>query len=157
MRYHSNLLSIKWYLVSIFVMNLFVSLSCYAEIFKWVDANGQTHYSDKKVESGNSKVELMSVSPTLNLIPKVSVPASTSRQDSKQQELSATHSQVNNSSKSRMASESSKKRGGMEEDVDYRCSLARRVISGEAKLVNGEATGEHEIKVAKRDIRKFCN
>ncbi len=33
-----------------------VSFSCYAELYKWVDKNGKTHYSDKNPNIGNEEV-----------------------------------------------------------------------------------------------------
>jgi len=152
----NNILGITRYLISIFVMILFVSSNCYAEVYKWVDANGHTHYSDKKVDAGQSKVESLDVKPLLNLIPKVSTPNPNAKESVSSQ--SRPRNQDIQQEKTQTKSKhSANSRGQKNDHVDYRCNLARRVISGEAKLVNGEPTGEHEIMVAKRDIRKFCN
>jgi len=154
MKLPNNIPGIKRYLLSIFVMFLLVSLNCYAEVYKWVDANGLTHYSDKKVDTGQSKVETLQVKPLLNLMPKVTTPNLNTEESSQ----SRPKNHVEQQKKTQVTTKSSTRGGGQKnDDVDYRCALARRVISGEAKLINGEPTGQHEIKVAKRDIRKFCN
>ena len=46
---HSNL---KQYLLGSYLILLFVASNNSAEIYKRVDANGKTHYSDKKIDAG---------------------------------------------------------------------------------------------------------
>ncbi len=134
------------YLSSICITFFVFSTCVHAEIYKWIDANGQIHYSDKKVDAGKSKTEVLKVMPSLNIMPKASSPKLIS-QDKKQkplQELTEKETVVDVVKKNER------------ETVDYRCELARRIISGDARLINGLPTGQYEIEVAKRDIRKFC-
>lgn len=112
----------------------------HAEIYKWTDENGKVHFSDNKRAVGKSKAEEVKVNTSLNLIPTVHLPDSEDRASSA-------------SDKSTQKSLTSKNKPS----VDYRCKLARQIINGEVALVNGLKTSAHEIKVAKRDISKFCN
>ena len=56
----------SYYQYSIFSL-LLVSPTLKAEVYKWVDDKGRTHYSDTKQYTGNLKVEALIV-PELNVI-----------------------------------------------------------------------------------------
>jgi len=140
-----NISAINIYIRNSCILFLFISSCCYAEIYKWTDANGQIHYSDNKKDIGKSKAKEFKINHSLNLIPKVTLPNSKKKPDylqSKQQKIKPVASK----------SKKNKKWSG-----DYRCILARQIVDGNVRLRNGLSTGEYEIKVAKRDIRKFCN
>jgi len=125
------------------VFLVFFSSCCYSEIYKWTDANGQVHYSDKKADAGNSKAEAFKVRPLLNVIPPVTRSEPSPVENNPKPFRSEPHKPSGHSKKSEL--------------VDYRCTLARNIISGKATLINGLKTGKHEIEVAERDIRKYCN
>lgn len=142
-----NFLAAKLYVSSVCVTFLVLSSSSYAEIYKWIDENGQTHYSDKRVNAGRLATEKIEVEPSQNLIQKVASPSSKLKNKK-------------HDPRGRLAD-----RQDMEivfsmrapKPVTDPCKLARKIISGEVKLSNGLPTGKHEIEVAKRDISKFCN
>jgi hypothetical protein len=115
----------------------------HAEIYKWTDENGKVHFSDNKRAVGKSKAEEVKINTSLNLIPTVHLPDSEDRASSASDK--ATQKSLTSKNKSNKA------------PVDHRCKLARQIINGEVALVNGLKTSAHEIKVAKRDISKFCN
>lgn len=135
---------IKSILSIIFIVSALFSGHVSAEIYKWVDKDGRVHYSDKKADAGQVKAEEVDVTLTPNRIPKVtsklSAPGATTQPPANKPKKQETLAGNNN-----------------EEGVDPRCTLARNIISGRARLRNGLPTGPHEIEVAQRDIKKFCN
>ncbi len=54
-------------LTQLLLFSLFFSSCCLAEIHKWVDENGQIHYSDKKPE--NTKTQAVEITPFINSNP----------------------------------------------------------------------------------------
>lgn len=133
---------VKPLLVCVFVCSF--SSAAFAEVYKWVDKDGRVHYSDKKADAGQVNAEEVDVTLTPNRIPKVtsklSAPGATTQKSANQPKKQETLAGNNK-----------------EEGVDPRCTLARNIISGRARLRNGLPTGPHEIEVAQRDIKKFCN
>jgi hypothetical protein len=55
------------YSFCVFLILLLTSAFSYAEIFKWVDENEQTHYSDKN--GSKSKVEKLKLDSSPNIFP----------------------------------------------------------------------------------------
>jgi hypothetical protein len=114
---------------------LYMILMCYssmtyADIFKWVDGNGRTHYSDTPLRVGNSNVEKLKISS-----PNIS---------------SGHNTNLYNLSKVNW--------GGDGPETDKKqCALARDILSGAAKHSNGVVTDAYDIKVAQRDLSKFCH
>ena len=45
-----------------------------AEIYKWVDANGQTHYSERKDEAGKARAVEMKIAPDPASTPATAAP-----------------------------------------------------------------------------------
>lgn len=137
---------------------LFVSSTSHAEIYKWVDASGRTHYSERKQDSGGAKAVELKVEPR-----PISTPAANSsaqdwqEQGKKFNQLPAQKptekphpTSVNTSPKSLS--------GGRADGTDAsRCNLARDVISGAVRHPNGAPTDEYDREVAENDIRAFCH
>ena len=117
----------------------------HAQIYKWTDEDGKIHFSDNKSAVGKSKAEEVNVNTSLNLIPTVHLPDS---------DLECQDSSM--ADKEKVSARAAKKQTN-KAPVDHRCKLARQIVNGEVSLVNGLKTSAHEIKVAKRDISKFCN
>lgn len=127
-------------------LSLFSSLS-HAEIYKWVDENGNVHFSDQKDAAKNSKVEQITVDTTANVMDRFDSDASNDLIKSIQKKPAP--------AKKKTIVASHKAKSGKAED--HRCTLARNIVEGRVRLTNGLPTGDHEIKVAMRDIRKFCD
>ncbi|MCP5326510.1 MAG: DUF4124 domain-containing protein [Oceanospirillaceae bacterium] len=128
----------------IFFVSAIFSGHVSAEIYKWADEDGRVHYSDKKADAGQVKAQEVDVRLTPNRIPKVT------------SKLSAPGASTQPPANKPKKQETLAGKSG-EEEVDPRCTLARNIISGRARLRNGLPTGPHEIEVAQRDIKKFCN
>jgi hypothetical protein len=64
----------------IFLTLLFSASISHAEIYKWIDASGQTHYSEKKEDAGQGKaVELkVAAQPVSIQVSQASNPATNS-------------------------------------------------------------------------------
>jgi len=143
--------------MSVFVTLLFLPPTSRAEIYKWVDSNGQTHYSERKQDSGRAKAVELKVEPQ-----PISTPAANSsaqdwqEQGKKFKQLPAQkptekpyRTSVNTSPKSLS--------GGRADGTDAsRCNLARDVISGAVRHPDGAPTDEYDREVAENDIRAFC-
>lgn len=144
-------------ILSVCLTLLFASSISHAEIYKWVDDNGRTHYSEKKGDAGKANaVELKVESPP------VSIEEPDSIQDWQEQERQLNQRRapkklvekpyeapVNTSPKSLS--------GGRADGTDAsQCNLARDVISGAVRHPNGEPTDKYDLEVAENDIRTFC-
>ncbi|MFT6986913.1 MAG: hypothetical protein ACJAT7_002763 [Psychromonas sp.] len=142
-----NISAARLYIRSVCIAFLVFSSSGYAEIYKWTDADGQIHYSDKNVNAGNSESQKIEVEASQNLMPKLASPKSNSKVK-KQDPLERVTEMQKQESMFFLAKENT---------ANDPCTLARKILSGDVKLQNGLPTGKHEIEVAKRDIIKFCN
>ncbi len=131
---------------------LLFSFEAHSEIYKWTDANGKVHYSDRKPSHQSSQAEKIKIDSHVNSIPRVRPldPAKSNYEEKlKRQRRLEDQARV-------AASENSRRSQVNAEKIDPRCRLARDILSGDAVLRNGLETGQHEIEVAKRDVRKFC-
>lgn len=140
----NNRLYCRWLMACIVTSSLISPAWVSAEVYKWTDENGRIHYSDKKSAAGQMDAQAVDVSKNINRIPaetsKLSLPTQSSQPVAKQPKQQTTLAD--------------KDKG---KDVDPRCTLARNIISGRVRLRNGLPTGPHEIEVAQRDIKKFCD
>lgn len=127
---------------------LFLFSPCaYSKIYKWVDTNGQVHYSDKKVNAGELNAEELELDASLNLMQSFDASEINSRKRKDKF--------VDKPAKTRKKSTAVNR---ADESVsDYRCRLAQNILSGKAKLSSGAPAGQYEFDVAKRDMNKYCN
>jgi len=121
-----------------------LALSVNAEIYKWVDEHGKTHFSDRK-PSAQSSIKPITISPSINTI--LSIPTSDIQIEDKAEE------EKSQSKPKRTAQRRSKDEP---ETDEYRCLLAQAIVNKKVRLSNGNPTDKHTLEVAKRDIRKFC-
>lgn len=135
---------------------LLVSPVSQAEIYKWVDAEGRTHYSERKEDAGKAKAVDLRVS---------SQPAAESSVGTAPARRQAAPAQSGSRQLSRAASrllnpEDSKPKslsGGLSDDSDAaRCNLARDVLSGAVRHPNGAPTDAYDRQIAENDVRSFC-
>jgi len=138
---------------------LFISPVCYAQIYKWVDANGQTHFSERKSAAGDKAIELKPVAPST--APQSS---DSSAQYWQEQERSFRERQIIKRMAEQLPGPRTAKKpeslsGGTRkwEDTDtWRCNLARDIISGAVKRANRSPTTQDDIKLAEENVRAFC-
>ena len=127
--------------------------TCYAEIFKWVDSNGRTHYSENEKEAGAAKAEKIKVvSPASS----ASVPPAQSWSEQVKQlekrQLEKPKPTVVVKQKPKALSD------GTSDGTDAsRCRLARDVISGAVVHPNGAPTDQYDRDTAQNEIRSYCH
>src|SRR5450759_1174685 len=144
-------------ILSVCLTLLFVSSTSHAQIYKWVDASGQTHYSERKEDAGKAKaVELKVESQPIS-----TQATNSSAQDWQEQERQFKQRQAQKLNEKKyvspVATRPKSLTGGKSDDPDaWRCSLARDVISGAVRHRNGAPTDKNDREVAENDIRAFC-
>jgi hypothetical protein len=145
----------KQCIFSVCLTFLFVSSTSHAEIYKWTDANGQTHYSEKKADADKAKALQLKVK---------SAPISTQAADPLMQNLHEqerqfkTRQEQNQNKPPADTRPKSLSGGKVDQTSDAsQCNLARDIVSGAVKHRNGAKTDDNDIEVAKNDIRAFCH
>jgi hypothetical protein len=135
---------------------LLLAPAVHADIYKWVDANGKTHYSDNKDGAGAARVGAIkhAAAPT----PAVTAAATHTWQrrerEFRERKANAFGVPVMAPSGPRRASQS---QGADRVDTDQsKCELARDVISGAVRHGNGAPTDANDRQVAQSDIGHFC-
>jgi hypothetical protein len=137
---------------------LFVSSTSHAEIYKWVDANGQTHYSKRKEDAGEAKTKELNVTSE----PTSTQGISSSAQSWQEQERQFKQRRVQKLNEKPYGPPSVGARpkslsGGISDEADAsKCNLARDVISGAVRHRNMAPTDKYDREVAENDIRVFC-
>jgi tRNA nucleotidyltransferase (CCA-adding enzyme) len=142
-----------WICLTFFLL----SSTCHAEIYKWVDANGQTHFSERRDDAGKAKaLDLKVTSP-----PTPTQANTSSPQYWQEQEIQFKQRQIQKSDDQRLkpsvATKPKSLSGGKSDETDVsRCNLARDVIGGAVKHGNGAQTDKYDREVAENDIRAYC-
>ncbi len=138
------------------ILFYFVAINCYAEMYKWVDAEGNTHYSEKP-PAGD--VEVQTVKPP----PKVDT-------ESANKELEATKNKLKEIDKSRTKPAEDIAAENKQMEINKRnCETSRknlasvnanpRVYSTDAdgtRYKLGEEERQAKIAAAKEAIAKYC-
>lgn len=154
-----NILSdFKRYLLRASMALLFASTTSYAEMYKWVDADGNTHYSDKKEDTGKAKVEKLKIkaSPNPTSESASSIPGWQEKESERQKRR--VQKQIEQKESLREVNKPKKAWGGDQVETDAtRCALARDVLSGAARLSNGVATDSNDRELAQSDVRNYCH
>lgn len=130
----------------------------YAEIYKWVDASGRTHYSERKSDAERATKVVTQSAPQ-----SADSTATTSPSEYWQdQERLFRQRQIRIGTEERRVEARRAKKpkalsDGTEDGTDAsRCNLARDVISGAVRHGNGKPTDQYDIEIARNDIRMFC-
>jgi hypothetical protein len=128
----------------------------HAELYKWVDAQGKTHYSDKADGAGKAKVQQLRVdtAPT-------PAPAKTGDTPDWQKQEAAYRKRQEQGGAARipnggMRASQEGYRSGKEETDSNRCRLARDILSGAARHSGGAPTDANDREIATRDVGAFC-
>ena len=138
---------------------LLLAANANAEIYKWVDANGRTHYSERKDEAGGKAIPVetkASSQPT-------SAPATGSPSEYwQEQETLFRQRQIQKSSEKSPSPPANRPprslSGGRSDGTDVsRCNLARDILSGAVRHSGGAPTDQYDLEVARNDVRSFCH
>ncbi|WP_178372470.1 DUF4124 domain-containing protein [Massilia sp. CF038] len=130
----------------------------HAELYKWVDANGKIHYSDR-ADAGKAKVDTLVTGPksappaAISATPDWQQQEAASRKRREQEQADAAKARAQAPARSRPHEGY---RNGKPETDDSRCRLARDVLSGAARHSGGAPTDRNDIEVAQRDVQAFC-
>lgn len=136
-------------------LTLALTSVCHAEIYKWVDASGKTHFSENKDEAGTAKAEELKIKSK-------PVSASTSSMQSwqeREQEFKQRLVEQQNKQSYRSGASTQTKyapSGNQAETDASRCDLARGISSGKLVRRNGVATDANDRLIAERDISTYC-
>lgn len=135
---------------------LLLPLSSTAQIYKWVDANGRTHYSERKEDAGNSKPAPVKITPP----PASAQDAKAALPDWQEQERRFNQRQAEQSARSPAPKQATPPRAlsdGRSDNTDLsRCNLARDVLSGAVRHGNRAPTDDNDRRIAENDIRNYC-
>lgn len=136
------------------------SAASHATIYTWVDEKGQVHFSDNKALALEKQAAEVTLDPQPNVIarPSTSVNEVSSQQTDKpitreQKLYNYVHEMYEHN---KQLYEKRKAKREEERNMDRRCVLANKIISGELVLSNGLPTGKHELELARRDQGKYC-
>lgn len=133
---------------------LFVSAS-HAQVYKWVDAKGQTHYSSRKDDAGAARADEVKLPPQPAPSPIAKPSAEYLRGQNKQTPPRLVPEKEADSPPTPKPPKSLS--GGKEDGTDAsRCALARDVLSGAVRHRNGQPTDKYDRDVAQNDVRAFC-
>jgi type IV secretory pathway VirB10-like protein len=134
-----------------------VALSSSADVYKWVDENGQTHYSEKA--PADQKAEMIKAPP----------PPATLPEDA-QQKIDALITQQSEAKKAQQEQITKQKQDAEQKQIlEDNCNLAktnlqtyldnpgRRVLKEDGTVVRPtEEDRQQKIQEAKQDINEFC-
>ena len=140
---------------SLVLMALLLPAASQAQIYKWVDQNGKTHYSNHQQASGGTAVANTSGA---NAAPAAATatPAPTWQErerDYQQRQASRPPESAQRARAPRRLSS----RGSDQPDTDKaRCNLARDVLSRAVAHTNGLVTDSNDRQIAERDVASFC-
>lgn len=138
------------------MMSTLVSSTCQAEIYKWVDAKGQTHYSERKADANGARTSEVSIpsapTPSTTSTPSTEYLRTPNKFPAPIQTMPPQQQQGAASPKGPPLLSDGKDHGT---DAS-RCALARDVLSGAVVHTNGKATDKYDREVARNDVKAFC-
>ncbi|MET3135609.1 hypothetical protein AAKU55_005921 [Oxalobacteraceae bacterium GrIS 1.11] len=131
-------------------------LLVHAEMYKWVDAKGHTHYSDKQEEAGAAKVEAMKLTPQPTAAPMTA--SSTPDWRKQEEEFKRRQARVAQPSRPITTGKPVSMPGRNELETDStRCDLARNIKNGAVRHTNNAPIDSNDREIAERDARAYCH
>ncbi|MCU6435614.1 DUF4124 domain-containing protein [Undibacterium sp. Jales W-56] len=124
-----------------------------AEVYKWVDANGKTHYSENK-EDAKGKAEQVKI--TSRPAP-ISSTSSWREQEEQYKQRQAQQQSEQASRPSAPARNKSTYDSNQPETDASRCDLARSINNGTVVHTNGAKTDANDRMIAERDVKTYCH
>ncbi len=138
------------------IVMLLLHSSAHAQVYKWVDQQGKTHYSDKKEATGKITVAALAYGVMSTQLSAPAVIPAWQQREREYQLRQQTRLQVTADSPVRPRRLSTTY-GTEQIDTDKaKCDLARDVLSGAVRRSNGAVTDGNDRQIAQRDIGSFC-
>ena len=141
---------------------LVLLLSCgaaHAEIYKWVDEQGRTHYSHNKADAerakGSTQINIRKQAPAKVETPTYWDYVTDKSKQQQRTEAPATAPEPQARPNSRGLPVTSDPRYAGIDDA-ARCTYALDILNGTIRLPNGELFDEYDRKLAKDDVARFC-
>jgi hypothetical protein len=132
----------------------------HAQMYRWVDANGQTHYSQSKEAAGNAKAEELKLQSDSISAEEANASAQYWQEQNKkidQRQMQAQKARADVTPAPPMPTRPRSLSGGRSDGSDaQRCALARDVLSGAVRHRNGAPTDKYDREVAENDVRAAC-
>jgi hypothetical protein len=141
----------------LFLLALLASSTSHAQIYKWVDENGRTHYSEKSPAGKGASEELRVRSSSTSALPSVSSSDSWQDKERQFQERQAKKS-VDEANRPTGANNGPKSlsKGRMDESPQGKCNFAKDIVNGTVRRRSGAPIDQYDIEVAKNDIKAYC-
>ena len=136
----------------------------HAEIYKWIDADGRVHYSERK--EGTSKpqtVELKDATRTSATSPNTGSSEYWQEQERRFRQRQIEKSAGGAAEKAAGATTATTPRpkslsNGREDGSDAsRCNLARDILNGALVHGDGKPIDKYDTETAERDVKTFCH
>lgn len=137
---------------------LFSCAAAQAEIYKWVDEQGRTHYSHNKADAERAKgapVPIRKQAPAKAESPNYWDYVTDKNKQQQRTEAPATAPEPQARPNSRGIPVTSDPRYDGIDDA-ARCTYALDILNGTIRLPNGELYDEYDRKLAKDDVARFC-
>lgn len=147
--------------LAVTALSLTVSLLCAggaarADIYKWVDANGVTNYTDNPDLAGGARVQMLKIAAA-----PAGEAAGTWQQREAEFQRRQQHKLMAPAYRQRDEAGgaivgTAGHRGAQPETDATRCALARAILSGGVSHVNDLPLDQHDRDVAANDVRAYC-
>lgn len=141
------------------ILVLFLPAVGLAEIYKWVDENGKTHFSERKDHGGRAKpLGLKTPAGLESAQTDTSSAQYWQEQETLFRQRQAQKSTQAVASKPPAAARPRSVSGGLSDDTDAsRCALARDILGGTLAHSNGKRIDQYDLETAENDVRAYCN
>lgn len=128
----------------------------HADIYKWVDGKGQTHYSERKADANGARTSEVIV-PSAPAAPLTSTPSTTYLRASSPLAPPPPPTMAKSPPTAASGKAPPSLSDGREHGSDAsRCALAKDVLSGAVVHGNGKPTDKYDREVARNDVKAFC-
>ncbi len=138
----------------------FAAANGHAQLYKWVDAEGRIHYTNKAAEAGAVKAQEVTVRmkpvSTGSAVSAETAIAQRRAENEAFKRRQAARDAQNNSGQGGRAPNAYQVGRDKPETNASRCALAQGIVSGQLVHRDGAHTDKNDLEVAARDIRAFC-
>jgi hypothetical protein len=144
--------------ISVALSLLLALSSSQAQIYKWVDAKGQAHYSSSKEDADKVQAaELTIKSDGPSTEESRAALKQWQEKDTQFNQRMAQQRRLEHAPTPVVSAKPQSLSGGRDNGTAQgKCNLARDILSGSVRLRNGNATDDVARKTAENDIRSFC-